>query len=225
MWQDKINKVWQGDCLKLMKEMPDKCVDLVLTDPPYGMKYQSSRRTATEQFEEIEQDDDLSWFEVFIKDLYRVMKDNTHAYLFCNDYSLGVFRGQAKEAGFMVKRVLVWVKNNHTSGDLLGDYANKTEFILFLHKGRRELLGKRETNVLFFDRVTVLKHPTEKPKEMMGYFINKSSLKGDLIFDPFMGSWTTAVACKQLGRNFIGAELSKEYCEIGEQRLRQQMLL
>ena len=68
-------------------------------------------------------------------------------------------------------------------------------------------------------------HPTQKPIGLIKYLLAKFSKETDLIFDPFMGSWTTAVACKQLGRNFIGAELSKEYCEIGEQRLRQQQLI
>lgn len=222
-WEKKINQVWQGDCLDLMREMPDKCVDLVVTDPPYGMSYQSSRRT--EQFAKIEQDDDLLWFIDFIKELYRVQKDNSHTYIFCNDYSLGFFREHAELNDFTVKRTLVWVKNNHTSGDLEGDFGNKTEFVLFLHKGRKKLNGNRETNVLNFDRVSILKHPTEKPKDLIGYLIGKSSNENDLIFDPFMGSWTTARACMDLGRNFIGAELSPEYCEIGRQRLRQQVLV
>ena len=68
-------------------------------------------------------------------------------------------------------------------------------------------------------------HPTQKPKELMKYILEDFSIDTDLIFDPFMGSWTTARACKDLGRNFIGCELDEKYCRIGEDRLRQEVLL
>lgn len=68
-------------------------------------------------------------------------------------------------------------------------------------------------------------HPTQKPKELIAQFIRASSKTGDIIFDPFMGSGTTAVAAQSLKRNFIGIEISPEYCKIAEQRLRQQILI
>ena len=68
-------------------------------------------------------------------------------------------------------------------------------------------------------------HPTQKPVKLFGQILQDYTEENDLIFDPFMGSWTTARACMDLGRNFIGAELSEEYCEIGRNRLKQQVLL
>jgi len=222
--EDYINKIINGDCLEVMKQMPDKCVDLILTDPPYGMSYQSARRTATPQFAKIEQDNDTEWFEDFIKEAYRVLKDDTHIYIFCNDYAISDFRKLMEKVGFTPKRTLVWVKNNHTSGDLEGDYGNKTEFILYAQKGRRELIGKRETNVLEFDRVALLKHPTEKPLDLCQFLIQKSSNIGEIVLDPFLGSGTTARAAKDLQRNYIGIEIDKSYFEIAEARLKQQVL-
>lgn len=221
---DFINKIICGDCLEVMKNIPDKSVDIVLTDPPYGMNYQSARRTATPQFEKIENDVSLEWIKPFIKEAYRVLKDNTHIYLFCNDYAISDFRWELESVGFTPKRTLVWVKNNHTSGDLEGDYGNKTEFILYAQKGRRALNGKRETNVLNARRVPTMVHPTEKPIDLFAFLIRKSSEENDIILDPFLGSGTTAVAAKQLKRNFIGIELSEKYCEISRQRLRQELL-
>lgn len=219
---DYINKIINGDCLEVMKQIPDKSIDLVLTDPPYGMDYVSSWRK--HRFAKIELDKNVDWFEEFITEAYRVLKDDTHIYVFCNDFAISDFRALMDKVGFTPKRTLVWVKNNHTSGDLEGDYGNKTEFILYAQKGRKELTGKRDTNVLKFDRVSILKHPTEKPLQLCQYLIQKSSNIGDIVFDPFAGSGTTTRAAMDLHRSFIGIEISPEYCKIAEDRLRQQVL-
>lgn len=219
---DFINKIIQGDCLEIMKQMPDKCVDLILTDPPYGMNYQSSRRI--DRHEKIEQDNNTDWFKPFAIQSFRLLREDTHIYIFCNEYAISHFRDWLEEVGFTNKRTLVWVKNNHTSGDLEGDYANKTEYILYAHKGRRILKGARETNVIEENRVNTDMHPTEKPLNLMQFFIEKSSEEDEIVFDPFLGSGTTAVAAKQLGRKYIGIELSEKYCEIARERLKQEQL-
>lgn len=213
------NKVIQGDCLEVMKDIPDKSVDCIITDPPYGMKYQSAWRTATPQFKKIENDNNIDWFPEFIKECYRVLKDNSHIYIFCNDYNISKFRDLQEQAGFKNKRTLVWVKNNHTSGDLFGDYANKTEFINYAQKGRRLLNGGRDTNVLNFNRVSKLEHPTQKPIDLNEYLIKKSTNENDIILDPFAGSGTTGVACKNTKRNYILIEKESEYIDIINQRL------
>ena len=214
-----MNKIIQGDCLELMREIPDKSIDLILTDPPYGMKYQSARRTATPQFKKIIDDDNIDWFPDFIKESYRILKDNTHIYIFCNDYAISDFRKLLESVGFKAKRTLVWVKNNHTSGDLLGDYANKTEFIIYAQKGRRLLNGKRDTNVLQFSRVSKLEHPTQKPVDINEFLISKSTDENAVVLDPFAGSGTTGVACKNLNRKFILIEKEQEYIDIINKRL------
>lgn len=214
-----LNQIIQGDCLDVLKTFPDKCVDLVLSDPPYGISYQSARRTATAQFEKIQNDASLEWVSPFLREAYRIMKDNTHIYLFCNDYAISDFRREVESIGFTPKRTLVWVKNNHTSGDLEGDYGNKTEFILYAQKGRRELNGKRETNVLTCSRVARMSHPTEKPTDLCTFLIRKSTSYGQVVLDPFLGSGTTAVAAKMEGRDFIGIEISEKYCDIARRRV------
>lgn len=211
-----------GDCLEIMKQMPDKCVDLVLTDPPYGMDYQSSWRT--DKYDKIANDVILEWVKPFFSECHRVMKENTHIYAFCNDYAISEFRNAMEEVGFTPKRTLVWVKNNHTSGDLDGDYGNKTEFLLYAQNGRRELNGKRDTNVLNFSRVATDMHPTQKPTELCMFLISKSSNENEIVFDPFGGSCTTAVACKQLNRKYICIEKEEKYVNICHQRLAQDLL-
>lgn len=215
--------ILQGDCLEIIKTIDDGSFDMCLTDPPYGMNYQSSRRT--DKHEKIALDDSIEWFEDFAKELYRVMRNDTHVYIFCNEYAISHFRDWLEAAGFTNKRTLVWVKNNHTSGDLEGDYANKTEFILYAQKGRKLLSGGRDTNVLNYSRTNTDNHPTEKPIDLCAYLIGKSAPQGGIVFDPFAGSGTTLVASKLYGREAVGIELSEKYCEIARQRLAQDTLL
>lgn len=211
-----------GDSLKEMQEMPASSFDCCITDPPYGMAYQSSRRT--DKHEKIALDDSIEWFEDFAKELYRVMKDDTHIYIFCNEYAISHFRDWLEAAGFTNKRTLVWVKNNHTSGDLEGDYGNKTEFILYAQKGRRLLNGNRETNVLNFARVATDNHPTEKPVDLCRFLLRKSTQEGESVFDPFMGGGTTCVAAQMENRDYTGIEILPKYHEVAKNRLAQSNL-
>jgi len=209
-----------GDCLERMKEIPDSSVDMVLTDPPYGMNYQSNRRTATEKFSKIVDDDNLDWLDYFCEDLHRVMKNNSAAYVFCSWHKVDVFKITI-ERYFKVKNLLVWVKNNHGSGDLKGAYAPKHEFVFFVHKGRCLLRDGRRPDILEFAKVSGSKlvHPTEKPVSLLERLIKDASDGGDTVFDPFMGSGTTGVAAKNLNRNFIGIELDEGYFKIAEERI------
>ena len=219
---DFLDRVICGDCLEVLKGIPDNSIDLVVTDPPYSMAYVSSHRKSrfsAIHFDEL--DGDLTWFHDFANQANRVLKNHTHIYIFCNDYAISDYRHMLQYSKFKNKRVLVWVKNDHTAGDLDGDYGNKTEFILFAQKGRRLLNGKRNVNVLNYDRVSELYHPTQKPTSLISFLIKKSSNPGDIVLDPYLGSGTTAVAAKQLGRRYIGIEINPKYCEIAEDRLRQ----
>ena len=210
----------QGDCLERMKDIPDGSVDMVLTDPPYGMDYQSNRRTATEKFNKIAQDEGLGWLDDFCIQMYRVMKPNTAAYVFCSWHNVDVFK-QALQKNFKVKNLLVWVKNNHGSGDLKGAYAPKHEFIFFIHKGRCLLRDGRRPDILEYAKVSGAKmvHPTEKPIDLLERLIFDASDVGAQILDPFMGSGTTGVACANTGRRFIGIELDEGYFNIAKDRI------
>ena len=210
----------QGDCLELMQSIPDGSVDMVLTDPPYGMNYQSNRRTATDKFEKIQNDEGLGWLDEFVDECWRVMADNTAAYVFCSWHKVDIFK-QAFERNFKLKNVIVWVKNNHGSGDLKGAYAPKHEFILYMHKGRSLFRNGRTTDVVMADKVSGAKmvHSTEKPVPLLENFITNNSDKSQLVLDPFMGSGSTGVACANLGRSFVGIELDADYFDIAQSRI------
>ena len=212
-------KLYNGDCLDVMEELFERgiLVDSIITDPPYGMSFQSGRRR--EKHNKIENDDNLHWLDDFVEKSYKLAKYNTAHYVFCSYHNIDVFKA-AFEKFFKVKNILVWEKNNTSMGDLKGDFAPKVEFILFLHKGRRLINGRRDPNIFRFDRTGNKNHPTEKPVDLMEYLISKFTDTGELVIDPFMGSGTTGVACVNMDRRFIGIELDENYFNIAKERIK-----
>ena len=208
----------QGDCLELMKHIPDGSVDMVLTDPPYGMSFVSGFRKVA--FNAIANDSSLEWIDDLASELHRITKDDTAHYVFCSYHHIDKFK-QAFERHFKIKNILTWVKNNTSMGDLKGDFAPKTEFILFLQKGRCLIRGKRDCNVLQYARTGNELHPTQKPVDMLEFLISKFSDESMVICDPFMGSGSTAVAAKNTNRKFIGIELDQNYFEIAKKRIQE----
>lgn len=221
-------EIIHGDCIETMKQIGDCTIDCVVTDPPYGMAYVSSRRTRTDKFDAIEGDDtfDHDFHVSWLSEAYRVLKNDTHIYAFINDDNIGNMRECFRLSGFSVKRLIVWEKNNWTSGDLQGDYGHSTEFIIYGHKGRRELNGNRISNVIHSKRVNPkdLLHPTEKPTSVLLPLIEKSSNIGDIILDPFCGSGSTIMAANMLGRRSIGIEMVEKYVDISRDRMNVQDL-
>ena len=157
-----------GDCLEEMKKIPDNSVDMVLTDPPYGMDFQSNYRIC--KHEKIANDNSLIWLDEFTNEIYRVMKNNTAGYVFCSFHHIDKFK-QSLERNFKIKNILVWEKNNTSMGDLKADFAPKVEFIIFIQKGRRLIEGKRDPNIFKFARTGNKLHPTEKPVDLCEYLV------------------------------------------------------
>ena len=207
----------QGDCLELMKHIPDGSVDMILTDPPYGMSFVSGFRKVA--FNAIANDSSLEWIDDLASELHRITKDDTAHYVFCSYHHIDKFK-QAFERHFKIKNILTWVKNNTSMGDLKGDFAPKTEFILFMQKGRCLIRGKRDCNVLQYARTGNELHPTQKPVDMLDFLISKFSDESMVICDPFMGSGSTGVAAKNTNRKFIGIELNQNYFEIAKKRIK-----
>ena len=214
-------KLYQGDCLEIMGGIKDKSVDLIVTDPPYLMDYQSNRRKKEDRFDKIKNDKgNYMLIQDYLEECHRIMKDNTAIYCFCSWHNIDFFKNEF-EKHFKLKNILVWNKNNHGTGDLKGSYAPKHEFILFGHKGRTLLREKRIADVIDCPKISSnkLTHPTEKPQDLLEIFIRQSSDVGSIIFDGFMGTGSCGIAAKKLNRNFIGIELDEKYFNIAKNRL------
>ena len=208
--------LWHGDCLELMKNIPDGSVDLVLTDPPYGMAFKSNYRK--EKYNEIKNDKSLEWLEKYVGECFRILKYNTAVYFFCSWHNVDVFK-QAIEKKFKIKNILIWEKNNTSMGDLKASYAPKYEMIIFAHKGRKLLNGFRYADIIKANRTGNKLHPTEKPVDLLELFIKNSSDENAVVFDGFMGSGSTGVACVNTNRRFIGIELDEGYFNIAKKRI------
>ena len=170
---------------------------------------------------EIDGDDDPELIKTYIKECYRIMKNDSACYMFCNSNKVDVFKRQLEKVGFNIKNMIVWVKNNWTAGDLKASYGKQYELILYVNKGRRFINGSRLTDVWKFPRVPGSKqlHQNQKPVELIKQCIEKSSDPGAIVFDGFMGSGTTAIACIDTDRHYIGYELDPEYYKVANNRI------
>jgi len=222
----KPNNIYQGDCLELMKDIPDNSIDLVLTDPPYGINFIPQREESRKKFGKIPIENDeiigkewVKWFMPICKECYRVLKDNSVSYYFSGFNPYYYYYYCLLECGFEIKANIIWVKNNFGLGY---HFRRQYEQILVGFKGDVKKPKKAMSDVIFEKKVdgTALMHSCQKPKKLIKILINQYTKYDDLILDPFLGSGTTAVACKELGRKYIGIEINKEYIDITNERLR-----
>ena len=197
--------IYHGDCREILPQLPK--VDLVLTDPPYGMNFVSNHRY--ERHDPIVGDDQFPEYLIGLS----INAASNAAYIFCRWDNLRQMPNP--------KSVCVWVKNNWSMGDLKHEHGRQWEAICFYPKEGHEFI-KRIPDVLYADRTGNDLHPTEKPTEIISQLIQCNV--GETILDPFMGSGTTLRAAKDLGRKAIGIEINERYCEIAASRLRQEVL-
>lgn len=218
-----MHQLLQGDCLELMKQIPDNSIDLIVTDPPYLIKYKTNyRKDKNHDFcSEILNDDNYDCISNYIKECYRILKNDTAMYMFCNCDRVDFFKQQLEAAGFTIKNMIIWVKNNWTAGDLKAQFGKQYEIMFLVNKGRKCFNGKRLTDVWFFDRVAGKKqvHQNQKPVDLLEQCILKHSNENDIVFDGFMGSGSTGVACLNTNRSFIGVELNENYFNIAKERI------
>ena len=216
-------KLYCDDCLNIMKQIENESIDLIVTDPPYLIKYKTNRRKNKDHdfCSEILNDDNEQLIIDYIRECYRILKNNTAMYMFCNCDKVDFFKQELENAGFKIKNMIIWVKNNWTAGDLKAQFGKQYEIIFLVNKGRKCFNGKRITDVWMFDRISGKKqlHQNQKPVDLLKQCILKHSDENDIIFDGFMGSGSTGVACIETNRKFIGVELDKKYFEIAKERI------
>ena len=211
------------DCLEFMKTIEDNKIDAIITDPPYGIDYQSARRTDRTQWKPKIQNDKEPFVE-WVKDAYRITKDGGVLLCFYR-WDVGeVFRGAVRAAGYVVKSEIIWDKVVHGMGDLDGAFAPCHENILFAVKGKFSFPGDRPRSIIRQKRVDAEKliHPNEKPVALLENIILSVTHPNDTCFEPFAGSGSMAIACHKTGRNFIGTELDKGYFDLAKNRIEQQ---
>jgi len=196
--------LYLGDCLEVLP-LIDK-VDSVITDPPYGMSFQSNFRH--EKHLKIANDESA---DIAIKVIQWCLKNTSHSI-----YAFGRWDNIYDYP--KPKSLVTWVKNNWSMGDLHHEHARQTEVAFFYAMQNHFFPKQRPTDVIEYPRTNNEFHPTEKPVGLMCKFVEWTS---GTILDPFMGSGTTGVAAIQMGRKFIGIEREPKYFDIACKRIEQ----
>lgn len=205
-----INRILEGDCTRLLKRLPDGCVDLIVTDPPYGVRYQDGfGRT-------IANDDDPSRVLGAFTHLYRVLKRDSLCISFYGWSQVDAFFCAWRDAGFRPVGHIVWVK----------EYASRTRDLRYRHeqayvlaKGRPALSAEPLDDIQPWTYTGNADHPTQKSEEILIPLIEAFTLPGQVVLDSFAGCGSTLVAAAMTGRRYLGIELDQQYCAAARNRL------
>ena len=219
-----LNKIICGDCLEVMKDWPDNCVDLVVTDPPYNLG-KNYGPTCNDKMPEKKY---WKWFKDVFKQLYRISRDG---YLYFSHSDRGTYKAQPIiiRLGYKYKQTLIWWgKNGYSMSLHRKTWSYRHEAILFFEKGEAPPLEAGDPGMWYTSVIEVPRpqsnfkegrcHPTQKPIKLYSTLIQRTP--GQLVFDPFCGSGTCCVAAKLLGRNYIGIDISEGYCKIARMRIK-----
>lgn len=227
----KTVNLYQGDCLEVLKTLPDNSVDLLIADPPYKLKTTGGGsvnkiKKLNKSLEGVEKAKITNGYdiELFAQEFLRVMKE-INIYYWCNKAQiyeyLKLYVGQLK----CKFDIICWHKTN-----ALPTYSNKylsdTEYLLYFRKEKGKCFPENyeDAKTYYLSPLNtkdkkIWEHPTIKPLSITEKIIRNSSKENSIILDPFMGSGTTGVACINTSRDFIGIELEKKYYKIAEERI------
>ena len=223
-----LNNIYLGDAYELIKKIPDKSIDLIMTDPPYeiyGLHKDSGLLKGRKHSHNIElQENNLGdGINLKILDEFTRVLKTINIYLWCNKeqiYDYITYFVKEKRCNF---EIIVWGKPN-PAPFINGHYLKDKEYCLFFWEKGTKLQGSYETlktyyimNSNVYDK-NKFKHPTIKPEEIIKTLIN-NSCKSGVVFDPFVGSGTTCVCAKKLGLNYLGFEINEKYFKIAVDRL------
>ena len=211
------------DAVGWLRAQPAESIDLLITDPAYESleKHRAIGTTTRLKHSKASSND---WFQIFpnarfeelFREVFRVLRRNTHFYLLCDAETMFIAKPIAEGAGFKFWKPLVWDKRTIGMGY---HYRARYEFILFFEKGKRRLNDLGLPDIISVPRVRG-GYPAEKPAEVAEVLIGQSSAPGDIVADPFMGSGSVGVAALRLGRRFLGNDLNPEAVQISANRLR-----
>ena len=214
----------RGDAVAWLRQLPSESIDLVVTDPPYESleKHRAIGTTTRLKHSKASSND---WFSIFpnarfpelFAEIHRVLKRNTHFYLFCDPETMFVAKPLGEAAGFKFWKPIIWDKVSIGMGY---HYRARYECILFFEKGKRKLNDLGTADIIDVKRVNG-GYPAEKPPAVSEVLIRQSTEPGQLVIDPFMGSGSAGVASMTLGRAFMGNDLCSEAVDITRSRLRE----
>lgn len=218
-----LNKIYRADCIEVMRRLPDNCFDLILTDIPYGnvskngaerAKYAGQLRKLDKEFADVETFD----LEVFLDECYRLTKGSV--YIFCGIEQLSTIFSYFDSKKDMMTRQCIWHKNNPSPANGQHYWLHAIENCVFAKKRKTTFNQHCKHNVWNYPVNRSKRHPTEKPLQLFEYLIESSTNEGDIVFDPCIGSGTTAEAALNLGRRFMGIDIMQECVDMSNERIK-----
>lgn len=225
-------KLYNGDAIAKLKQIPSESVDLICTDPPYKMTARGNHGNSGGMFAKkiclqgkVFEHNDISPAD-YAPEFYRILKEGTHCYVMCNHINLINMLNTFTSCGFHFIKSLVWDKGNKIMGTA---YMSQFEYILFFRKGKAKKINNCGTaDILSIpNKKTRVNgkniHDTEKPVELMKILIENSTQAGERVLDPFMGVGSTGIACIQCDREFMGIEIDTNYYNVAKQRLKDEI--
>jgi len=249
-----IDRIYHKDCIELMKEMPEDYIDCVITSPPYNASYRkdSYNKKYIEYDDNLPEEEYLQWIRKVFRGLKKVIKPTGTIWFNFNytqrtqtlPYKVCL---AAVDEGLMLKETLCWYKKNAAPITSEKQFTRTWEFIWLFAKSEdykiykqpsKEIKGQMfykplynfiDTYIHMENQYSKLKisevHHAVYPVELVKKILSFSTKEGDLVYDPFIGSGTTAVACKQMNRHYIGSDITQTYVELANQRLAQETLI
>lgn len=222
-------ELYRGDCLKMIDQLPDRSVDLVLTDPPYNISQEQtanrfwSMNRQSLDFGTWDHDfDQTNWIQPITE---KVAKDGA-VIIFNRWKNLGLIADELERCGMDVKDCIRWEKTNPMPRNRDRRYVADFEFAVWaVKRGGRWTFNRQDPGYQRPEfKATSPKgkrrlHPMQKPIDLLEELIKIHSNPGDLVFDPFLGSGSTGVAALELGRRFVGIEISEKYYQIAKERI------
>jgi len=233
------NTIVCGDALLELKKFPDESIDLILTDPPYQIRWKSQielhgRKAFYHNYQELKEFDNIDVKELYKKiypEFDRILKSTGSLLMFVRNEKVTYAVDEGLRNNLDTKTIISWHKTNPLPQVRKVNYLSSIESILwqarwfdkkiqftFNFKKQKEMHNFIEMPICSGNERT--SHPTQKPLKLIEHLIEIHSNPNDLILDPFIGSGTTAVACKRLKRNFIGIDISEKYVKLAEQRIK-----
>ena len=216
-------ELYNGDCIELIKRLPNNSVDLIVTDPPYTMTKRGKSCRPNWMPNNMGENvfvGSIPEPEIWFKECYRVLKDQTHFYTFCNTNDILKYLEVAKKVGFKLHNIITMIKDTGMPNRW---YLKNCELILFFRKGKAKPINDMTSRDWIMVEMPKQKngklHITQKPLDLIQRLITNSSKEGDIVLDLFMGSGTTGVACTRTNRSFIGIEIDENYFNIAKERI------
>ena len=224
------NKIYCGDCIQLMWELDKNSIDIIIADPPYNVSRENNFQTmgsACRQWMDFGEWD--KWFDQTerLKSLPRILKENANVIIFNSWENLGLIKNACNENNIFIKRCLVLNKSNPAPFNRDRMFVNDVEFALrwvYNSKGKpsKWTFNRKNPVEKCVINTTVQSsklHPTMKDIKVIEYLVELLSNEWDLVLDPFIWSWTTALACIKLNRNYVWFEIDERYVKTAEERI------